>query len=99
MAEFSKEETDKMVEAFKKLGVKPKSDNPEDLKKWMIDVVNSGELGDVKPNVGKRATNFFRHPLRISSFSGTSKDSDFDICKYENECLIAEKVYSSEDIM
>ena len=100
MAEFSEVETAQMVEAFKKLGVKPKSDSPEELKKWMVDIVSSGQLGDVKPDIGKEVNSYpFRHPPRLAFFSGTSKDADFDIWKYEVECLLSDKVYSSEEIL
>lgn len=98
MAEFSEEEVDKMVQSFKTLGVKPKGDSPEELKSWMVQLVASGALGDVKPNINPTPVSH-RQPPRIATFSGTSKDAAFDIWKYEIECLISEKVYSNEEIL
>lgn len=35
--EFTPEEGEQLLEAFKALGVKPKADTPEDLQRWMAE--------------------------------------------------------------
>lgn len=98
MADFTEEEVNKMVESFKQLGVKPKAGSAEDLRNWMLGVVASGELGDVKVPIDVKG-NTYRPPPRISLFSGTAKDTAFDLWKYEVNCLISENTYSPEEIL
>ncbi len=43
--DFSEEQVDQLVEAFKGLGVKPKTDSAEDLKAWMAGMVAAGGIG------------------------------------------------------
>ena len=99
---MSEAEVIKLGDAFNALGFKPKFDSPGELKQWLADVAKSGILGDEKPDVSSVPVHTVMHtPLRISTFSGdpTSKDTDYDVWKYEVECLIADKIHSEEQIL
>ena len=101
---LSEAEITKLAEAFNALGMKPKVDSPSDLKQWLAEVAKSEILEDVKPDVSSNSVpvhTVMHTPLRISTFSGdpTSKDTDYDVWKYEVECLIADKIHSEEQIL
>lgn len=86
MAEFSQEESDKLVQSFKDLGVKPKTDSKEDLEQWMLSYLQeSGKL-----NVPVKAESFKILPsTRLPAFSGEEKDTPYDLWKYEVQCLVS----------
>lgn len=99
MAEFTSEEISDMVESFKKLGVKPKAETPDALKEWMLALAASGKLGDAKVPLDSSHRDHYRQPPRISMFSGSSKDTAFDIWKYEIDCLISERFFTADEIL
>ena len=69
MSDLSTEEVEKMEESFKKIGVKPKCESPEELKSWMVELVSSGALGDVKVKVHTTLVHTMsRQPPRIAIF-------------------------------
>lgn len=104
-AELSAEEIDNLVSAFRELKVKPKTDSPEDLKKWMKEFAASIEESEIKkePNVESEqahvATGNDNTPKlvtmspfpRLSTFSGDRKGGTaYELWKYELQCLIQE---------
>ena len=90
MTDFTEQEKTKLVEAFIQLDVKP-------------DFTDSAKLNEWLQNYGKKTDNesvtVVAQGLKISTFSGDeSKDTSFDVWKYEVNCLIEEGKYSDEDI-
>ena len=53
--EFTDEESAQLVGMFRTLGVKPKSDSPEDLKRWMQSYLESQALGSSGDGVSSQA--------------------------------------------
>lgn len=94
MADFTPEELTKLGEAFKSLGVKPKMDNPQDLKSWMKDYVKQEGAGE------DAAVHVYAQLPRIVVFSGEPKgdQATFDVWKYDVKCLIKEGVHSGPEI-
>ena len=90
MAEFTPEETTKLVEALKELGVKPDLSDKNALKAWME---NYG-----KTDSGTPASNTLLYSPKVSVFSGETRDTSFDLWLYEVECLVKEGSYSPETI-
>ena len=93
MADLSQAELEKLGEAFKTLGVKPKTDSAEDFKSWMKEYVK--QTGDVTPSVHVHA-----QLPRIVVFSGEPKGDQvsFDVWKYDVKCLINEGNYKGPEI-
>lgn len=101
MAEFSEEETKSLVDAFSALGAKPKTDSPEDLRRWMEAFTDAHR--DDKRQIGSENTQIsnLRHFPRIVTFSGDSSKGDqsaFDLWRYEVRCLLEDKAHS-EDVI
>ena len=84
-----------------KMGVKPKADNPDDLKAWMSDFVSSNT--NVKPTVRvKQEERVITSFPKVSFFSGDSKvkgETSFDLWHYEVDCLMKSGLYSSESVV
>ena len=96
--EFTDEEVQNILGAFKALKVKPKADTPEDFAKWMADFTASMEAFPVKeePTSSHATASIasghihvtFPHELRISVFSGDSKsEASYELWRYEVTCL------------
>ncbi|KAL3841536.1 hypothetical protein ACJMK2_019663 [Sinanodonta woodiana] len=96
--EFTDEEVQNILGAFKALKVKPKADTPEDFAKWMADFTGSMGAFPVKEEpASSHATASiasghihvtFPHELRISVFSGDSKsEASYELWRYEVTCL------------
>lgn len=88
---------------FKKLGVKPKSNTPEDLFEWMTQYVKanteeSNLVGEAHPTV---VTASITQPPRLSYFSGEGAkgEATFDLWKYEVDCLVKEGGHTTETIL
>ena len=112
MAEFTTEEVENIITAFKEMGVKPKADTAEDLKQWMAGFVHhTGSVpiktepaASVTPPPADPSTVQFpstvtiSHPPRLPIFSGDGKgEVTFDQWRYEVECLVSGN-YSAEAI-
>ncbi|MES9884870.1 MAG: hypothetical protein ABW185_28830 [Sedimenticola sp.] len=98
--EYSEDEVKALVESFKAIGVKPKADTPEALKAWMTDLVASGRISskvDPTPHLGP--TPPYAYVPKLSYFSGTSKDTDYDIWKYEVQSMSNDHLYSESIVM
>ncbi|MES9879827.1 MAG: hypothetical protein ABW185_03010 [Sedimenticola sp.] len=99
--EYSDEEVKALVDSFKALGVKPKADTPEDLKAWMSDLVASGMLKGPKvepfPHITPPPPPTYLP--KISYFSGTSKDAEYDLWKYEVLGLVNGHAYPEFSIL
>ena len=89
MATFSQEETDQMIKAFKEMGVKPDLEDTESFKHWLQN------FGDSESDKGSASV---LYSPKISIFSGDTKDTSFDLWKYEVSCLLSEKTYSRDAI-
>lgn len=92
------------MNVFKKLGIEPKGDTPEDLKAWMKDYLRSqGELpaatakqstADLKFTLPPKPTTtkmMMNHPPKITWFSGTepkSGDTTYELWRHEVKCLL-----------
>ena len=100
--EFTEEEIQNILGAFKALKVKPKADTPEDFAKWMADFTASMGGYPVKEEpkdlptsshaTASIATGHIHvtlpHELRISVFSGDSKsEASYELWRYEVTCL------------
>ena len=95
--EFTDEEVQNILGAFKALKVKPKADTPEDFSKWMADFTASMGAFPVKEEQTSHATTSiasghihvtFPHELRISVFSEDSKsEASYELWRYEVTCL------------
>lgn len=94
MAEFTDQEIANLAKAFKDLGVKPKTDSPEDLREWMEQYVKQ----DPKAKVPSVAV--LPQLPRIVLFSGEPKGdhASFDLWKYEVKSLLKEQMYPTEAI-
>ena len=89
MAEFTPEEMDNIIGAFKTLGVKPKADTPDDFAAWMVGYVSSVKEEipittgpdpsfpptdpPVPPASSASPAITVSQPLRICTFSGDAK--------------------------
>lgn len=99
--EFSKEEIDNLVSAFKQLKVKPKADTPEDLRNWMKTFTSSEP--EVKKEPQEQTGNMVSHQTitipqspRLSNFHGDGKGGTaYEVWKYELQCLINDKLSDS----
>jgi hypothetical protein len=96
--EFTEEEVQNILGAFKALKVKPKADTPEDFAKWMADFTTSMGAFPVKEEqTSSHATASIAsghvyvtlpHELRISVFSGDRKsETSYELWRYEVTCL------------
>jgi len=93
MADLTAAELEKLGEAFKSLGVKPKADSPEDLENWMKEYVK--QKGSATSSIHVHA-----QLPRIVVFSGEPKGDQvsFDVWKYDVKCLINEGLYKGPEI-
>lgn len=101
MTEFSEEETQQLVGMFRTLGVKPKTDSPDDLRKWMKDYLQSQNGAGAPPDVKQMVTStVVTHNPRVSNFSGSTKGDhvSYDVWKYEVTSLLEEAVHSREAV-
>lgn len=99
------EEEKKIVDALRKLGLKPKADTPSDLMKW-IEHVGKPKEEKSDPSLGNdnrssRATSV-PTPRRLSMFHGdvsnlTKGEVVYDQWRYEVSCLV-EEGYTQKDI-
>ena len=90
---FTEEESRSLIYSFDKLGLKPKTDTPEDLIQWMKDICHqsdSKKMKEIKEEKPFQFPTLSRTP-RLSIFSGekTSKGNEvqYELWKYEVECL------------
>ena len=90
MAHFTSEEKSKLINAFEQLNQKPDFDDPEQLEAWLK---NYGQGAIPK---SQDSVNVFPQNPKISIFSGESKDTPFDLWKFEVQCLVEEGKYSDE---
>ena len=104
MAELNEAESAQLLATFQNLGVKPKTDSPEELKQWMIDYLTStGSLqqdeSDTTGTVREITNTVVNNVPRIASFSGdpgAKSDTTFELWRYEVICLMKDRIYSPE---
>lgn len=108
---MSTEEQAKLVAYFQELKLKPKLDNVDDFRNWMSDHFGEKEEATAKkepdvppPSPMMGIPPHFPHPYpmqppRLSLFSGDKKDAEYDVWKYEVQCLKREGVYPDESIL
>ena len=104
MAELNEAESAQLLATFQNLGVKPKTDSPEELKQWMIDYLTStGSLqpdeSDTTATVHEITNTVVNNVPRIASFSGdpgAKSDTTFELWRYEVICLMKDRIYSPE---
>ena len=89
MAKYSQAETDQIIKAFKDMGVKPDLEDTESFKQWLQN------FGDSDSDKGSASV---LYSPKISIFSGDTKDTSFDLWKYEVSCLLSEKTYRRDAI-
>ena len=88
---------------------KPKGDNPEELKAWMLKyLTNTGGLEakqekptpEEKPPTKKEYVPVKRDPPKISIFSGANlkNETSYDLWRYEVCCLMADKLYEPDTV-
>lgn len=103
-----------VIDAFSKMGVKPKADTPEDLNQWMLEYLRTSGLiakEDIKPPLQappiqqqkeeKPHRMSMTHPPRITWFSGSepqSGETTFELWKHEVRCLLGQS-YEREAIL
>lgn len=93
--EFTPEEGEQLLEAFKALGVKPKADTPEETEETEVD---SGKVLQGKTH--GLATVNPQWP-RLSTFSGDDSnitDASFDLWRYEVTCVLEGKLHPKETV-
>ena len=105
-AKFSTDEAELLISAFERLGTKPKTDTPEDLRKWMEQYLKSQEgarndpddlgHGDHPDRSSRRVSTHVIHQPNVAVFSGDQdhKGVTYDSWKFEILTLIKEGVYS-----
>jgi hypothetical protein len=102
MAEFTSDESKKLIEAFKTLAIKPKFDSPQELSDWLVSHASAASDKEVKQEqVTPPVTTMAHQPPRISLFSGEPQkqsDTPYDLWRYEVKCLMTEKVYTSATV-
>ncbi|XP_067664260.1 uncharacterized protein [Haliotis asinina] len=108
--ELSKEELGNMVQLFKKMGMHPKDDTPEDLKAWMhgmsqqegisIKVEDPGTTSPPSTSHSNPTSVSYQHFPRLPLFSGEhGKDTEYDLWRYEVDCLLESKTYSTDVVL
>ena len=106
---MAEDEAAQLVGKFRLLGVTPKGDNPEQIQDWMVDYLkNVGKFPEEKPTVvpdtlktSQTAVHVSTRVPNISLFSGspTANNENFDIWKYEVECLLCGHQYPIEAVV
>ena len=107
MSQLTDDEAAQLVGMFRTLGVKPKSDSPEDLKKWMQEYLDSQSVSDTsQPSTSSSTSNSVPNMVvsqnpRVSSFSGVVKGDQvsYEVWKYEVRSLIQGSSHSKEAIL
>ena len=94
MDDFTQDELTNLAKAFKDLGVKPKTDSPEDLRAWMEQYVKQD------PKTKSPSVAILPQLPRVVLFSGEAKGdhASFDLWKYEVKSLLTEQMYPTEAI-
>lgn len=104
MTDLTKEESEKLIEAFNKLKLRPKADTAEDLKSWLK---SYSEEGTVKAEPGTALGAASTHTVvstsqqpRISLFYGDNVkgEATYSQWVYEVKCLLLEKTHKPEAI-
>ena len=105
--EISPEEL-KLLENFRKLGVRPKADTVEDLQGWIVSYGQAHEDIKDEPDREAEPAQTRRQPMtlrsnpRLSFFTGTpgrKEEATYDLWKYEVKCLLAEGSHGDDAIM
>ena len=101
--EFSEQELENMARLFTKMGMSPKSDNPEDFKEWLLQTSEQWEPEVKKEDsfdknlptfVGPTSVAYQPFP-KLPFFSGEQgRDAEYDIWRYEVDCLLDSKTHS-----
>ncbi|XP_071111738.1 paraneoplastic antigen Ma2-like [Haliotis cracherodii] len=105
--ELTGDELKNIVLAFKKLGVKPKADTQEDFATWMNEYSAVESEGESKEGIAQATapqppsgmpTYMYQKFPRLPNFSGakSDKDTSYEVWRYHVDCLINNKVYSSD---
>ncbi|XP_048238606.1 uncharacterized protein LOC125372482 [Haliotis rufescens] len=106
--ELSKEELGNMVEAFRKAGLNPKSDTPEEFKHWVqglsqqdiAPVIKKEPEGENPEPDMKSSTVTYHNFPKLPFFSGEpGKDAEYDLWRYEVNCLLDTQTYSKGTIL
>lgn len=104
MADITEEELENMSEAFEEMGVKQKASTKEEFQKWFLDfgkgAIAKGTAwnASASQSLGTKIQHTFKEHPRLPNFSGNKKSNvNFDLWKYEFECLEREN-YSKEII-
>ncbi|XP_071112991.1 uncharacterized protein [Haliotis cracherodii] len=110
--EFKEDELEPVANLFRKLGMEPKDQSPEDLKAWIQGMAQqAGPLIEEEPSLhgqsvpppgveGKAQAVAYHQFPKLPLFSGdeTGKDAPFDLWTYEVDCLFQSKCYTSDVI-
>ena len=105
--EISPEEL-KLLENFRKLGVRPKADTAEDLQGWIVSYGQAHEKIKEEPDREAEPVQTQRQPMtlrgnpRLSLFTGTpgrKEEATYDLWKYEVKCLLSEGSHDDDAIM
>ena len=104
--ELSETEMRQLAEAFKELGVKPKTTSAKELKLWVINYANwttprisQGDMpdafdaGGATSSLQHSSTTYTHQPPKLPVFSGDKKsDTSYDLWRYEVQCLMKDDV-------
>ena len=106
--EFSEQELENMARLFTKMGMSPKSENPEDFKEWLLQTSEQWEPEVKKEDsfdknlptfVGPTSVAYQPFP-KLPFFSGEQgRDAEYDIWRYEVDCLLDSKTHSYEQCL
>ncbi|KAK3088739.1 hypothetical protein FSP39_023163 [Pinctada imbricata] len=102
MTSITEDELKNMSDAFKEMGVTPSASTKEEFQKWLLDFGKGtsakGATSIGSASLGTKVQHTFKEHPRLPNFSGDKKsDVNFDLWKYEVECLVREK-YTEEII-
>jgi hypothetical protein len=102
---YTEEERNQLVSMFETLDVKPRMDNPDDLRKWMTDYVKGQARMEDQNDRGKpestgTVSTHVVHDPKVSTFSGgtNTKDVSYETWKYEINTLLEEGTHKTEQV-
>lgn len=100
---LQQKEIDSMTEVFTEMGLKPKADTPEHFKQWLEEFqkgakpkVKRESTSEEGATAGGTTSQLLEKNPRLPIFSGDKKgDTNFDLWKYEVQCLLKENYCES----
>lgn len=100
---LQQKEIDSMIEVFTEMGLKPKADTPEQFRQWLEDFqkgakpkVKHESISEEGATARGTTSQLLEKNPRLPIFSGDKKgDTNFDLWKYEVQCLLKENYCES----